>query len=201
MGCCDDIITIEKTDANNNNQNLEINKLQEPQNNQNQEMVTKTLSLNRAKTNVEEFDFEAYKNKILQFHNDLRREHKSSEIEEDEELNNMANSCIESLLSNKNGINKLNIYKGQIVGENIIVSDSKNPEVIFNKILNEKKEYNFNLNKFDKNFGHFTQAIWKGTSKIGICFLADKENRKYYTVLLYYPAGNILGEFSENVYK
>ena len=201
MGCCDDIITIEKTDANNNNQNLEINKLQEPQNNQNQETATKTLSLNRAKTNVEEFDFEAYKNKILQFHNDLRREHKSSEIEEDEELNNMANSCIESLLSNKNGINKLNIYKGQIVGENIIVSDSKNPEVIFNKILNEKKEYNFKLNKFDKNFGHFTQTIWKGTSKIGICFLADKENRKYYTVLLYYPAGNILGEFSENVYK
>ena len=41
--------------------------------------------------------------------------------------------------------------------------------------------------------------IWKSTTDIGFGFWDDKENNKYYNVILYYPAGNILGEFKQNV--
>ena len=202
MGCDEDCLKEEKTDLNNGNEEMKIrevsNDKEVPVNNSLK--ATKTPSLNRARTNADEFDLVIYKNSIIKFHNEIREKHKSPPLKENEKLNDLASIYAESLVNNQEKINyELNMYNDEIVGENIIVAESKRPEDAFKKILDEEKNYDFNKNKFSKATGHFTQAIWKDTTDIGCGFWVDKENKKYYIVLLYYPAGNIFGKFSENV--
>ena len=202
MGCDEDCLKEEKTDLNNVNEEMKIrevsNDKEVPVNNSLK--ATKTPSLNRARTNADEFDLDIYKNSIIKFHNEIREKHKSPPLKENEKLNDLASIYAESLVNNQEKINyELNMYNDEIVGENIIVAESKRPEDAFKKILDEEKNYDFNKNKFSKATGHFTQAIWKDTTDIGCGFWVDKENKKYYIVLLYYPAGNIFGKFSENV--
>jgi len=163
-------------------------------------IVTKRPSLGRARTNAEQFDLDLYKSRILEFHNELRQKHNSPPLNENEVLNDLASSYAESL-SIKAQTEKDNYqkYNEEILGENIFISEYKTPEYVINKILDEKNNYDFSENKFSKSTGHFTQAIWKGTTDFGCGFWADKDKKKYNVVLLYYPAGNILGEFSQNV--
>ena len=202
MGCDEDCLKEEKTDLNNVNGEMKIrevsNDKEVPVNNSLK--ATKTPSLNRARTNADEFDLNIYKNSIIKFHNEIREKHKSPPLKENEKLNDLASIYAESLVNNQEKINyELNMYNDEIVGENIIVAESKRSEEAFKKILDEEKNYDFNSNKFSKATGHFTQAIWKDTTDIGCGFWVDKGNKKYYIVLLYYPAGNIFGKFSENV--
>ena len=202
MGCDEDCLKEEKTDLNNVNGEMKIrevsNDKEVPVNNSLK--ATKTPSLNRARTNADEFDLDIYKNSIIKFHNEIREKHKSPPLKENEKLNDLASIYAESLVNNQEKINyELNMYNDEIVGENIIVAESKRSEEAFKKILDEEKNYDFNSNKFSKATGHFTQAIWKDTTDIGCGFWVDKGNKKYYIVLLYYPAGNIFGKFSENV--
>ena len=63
---------------------------------------------------------------------------------------------------------------------------------------NEIKVHNFKK-EFQVNSGHFTQLIWKGTEEVG--FGVANRGKLYFVVANYYPAGNILGEFSTNVLK
>ena len=202
MGCDEDCLKEEKTDLNNVNEEMKIrevsNDKEVPVNKSLK--VTKTPFLNRARTNADEFDLDIYKNSIIKFHNEIREKHKSPPLKENEKLNDLASIYAESLVNNQEKINyELNMYNDEIVGENIIVAESKRPEDAIKKILDEEKNYDFNKNKFSKATGHFTQAIWKDTTDIGCGFWVDKENKKYYIVLFYYPAGNIFGKFSENV--
>ena len=201
MGCCNGVLV--QNDTNNlNNKEPEIIEYKNTQNDQtrNELLVKKKSSLNKSRTNAEDFDIDAYTNEMLKLHNELREKHNSPPLTVNIELNDLAGEYAESL-AEKNC--QYNVYNGEILGENIFISDSKKAEDVFKRILKEKKNYEndeFDKNKYNNLTGHFTQAIWKSTTELGCGFWADKRNKKnYYIVLLYYPAGNILGKFSENV--
>ena len=184
MGCCCNVEeSVEaKTDLNNENKEIEIKEdliIEDAQVNNNQ-IVNKKPSLNRARTNADDFNLDAYKSSIIKFHNQIRGKHKSPPIKENEKLNDLASIYAESLVNNQEKRNyELNKYNEEIVGENIIVAESKSSEDAIKKILDEEKNYDFNSNKFSKATGHFTQAIWKDTTDIGCGFWVDKENKKY----------------------
>ena len=206
MGCCNDII--EPSDINEGNDlkgGTEIRKVennQEPQAKRDAELVKKKSSLNRARTNAEDIDLETFISEMVKLHNELRIKHDSLPLNENEELNNMASSYAKSLANNQEKNNcEYNVYKEEILGENIFITDYKKPKDIFKKISNEKYEYDFDKNKYSNSSAHFTQAIWKDTTDIGCGFWADKASKKNYIVLLYYPAGNVLGNFNKNVNK
>ena len=206
MGCCNDII--EPSDINEGNNlkgGTEIRKVennQEPQAKRDAELVKKKSSLNRARTNAEDIDLETFISEMVKLHNELRIKHDSPPLNENEELNNMASSYAKSLANNQEKNNcEYNVYKEEILGENIFITDYKKPKDIFKKISNEKYEYDFDKNKYSNLSAHFTQAIWKDTTDIGCGFWADKASKKNFIVLLYYPAGNVLGNFNINVNK
>ena len=206
MGCCNDII--EPSDINEGNDlkgGTEIRKVennQEPQAKRDAELVKKKSSLNRARTNAEDIDLETFISEMVKLHNELRIKHDSPPLNENEELNNMASSYAKSLANNQEKNNcEYNVYKEEILGENIFITDYKKPKDIFKKISNEKYEYDFDKNKYSNSSAHFTQAIWKDTTDIGCGFWADKASKKNFIVLLYYPAGNVLGNFNKNVNK
>ena len=56
--------------------------------------------------------------------------------------------------------------------------------------------FNYEIADF-QNAGTFTQMIWRGSREIGFSLREDGTNTL--AVVLYYPAGNIISNFTENV--
>ncbi|KRG01838.1 Golgi-associated plant pathogenesis-related protein 1 [Drosophila mojavensis] len=82
-------------------------------------------------------------------------------------------------------------------GENILITnDYKKAVQIFNA---ERVLYRAVKPEFSEDYRLFTQLIWKNTTTLGIGMLNNKENTRYLIVARYLPAGNIPGQFKENV--
>jgi hypothetical protein len=66
---------------------------------------------------------------------------------------------------------------------------------------NEVKKYNFKNPGFAMATGHFTQLVWKSSTRLGLGLAAGKHGRSnaYYCVAEYSPPGNYANEFRENV--
>ncbi|KAI9814776.1 MAG: hypothetical protein M1827_003042 [Pycnora praestabilis] len=69
---------------------------------------------------------------------------------------------------------------------------------------NERNDYNFVEQGFSEQTGHFTQVVWKASRSVG-CGRVDcagtGEVPGWYVVCEYYPPGNVIGEFEQNVQK
>eukprot|EP00933_Yihiella_yeosuensis_P019744 TRINITY_DN1594_c0_g2_i1.p1 TRINITY_DN1594_c0_g2~~TRINITY_DN1594_c0_g2_i1.p1 ORF type:complete len:257 (-),score=55.80 TRINITY_DN1594_c0_g2_i1:218-988(-) len=55
--------------------------------------------------------------------------------------------------------------------------------------------YDFSNPGFGSGTGHFTQVVWKGSSHVGMAVSEDG----CYVVANYWPAGNLMGSFEQNV--
>ncbi|WP_158623969.1 CAP family protein [Corallococcus llansteffanensis] len=66
---------------------------------------------------------------------------------------------------------------------------------------NEIAHYNFKNGGFSAGTGHFTQLVWKGTTKIGCAVARGKGSKWYetYVVCNYLAPGNMMGDFQKNV--
>lgn len=66
----------------------------------------------------------------------------------------------------------------------------------------ERDEYDFNKAEFSHETGHFTQMVWKETTTVG-CGRRKCDGRGgspgWYVVCEYFPPGNVIGAFEENV--
>ena len=145
-------------------------------------------------------DPELFNKNMLEYHNKLRKMHHCNKLENNIELNIKANKYAEILL----GVNKnnegVNFYKEDILGENVYITDKEEKEEnICQYWYDENKKYNYELNNFQKDTNHFTQLIWNSTKLIGFGY-ANLNNKICY-VALYYPAGNVFGQFTKNVFK
>ena len=47
--------------------------------------------------------------------------------------------------------------------------------------------------------GHFSQVVWKGSKEIGVG-KALTEDGRVFVVCNYNPAGNVMGQFADNVF-
>ena len=85
-------------------------------------------------------------------------------------------------------------------GENLFTCSGKvaTGEMATTDWYNEIKLHNFKK-EFQQASGHFTQLIWKNTEEVG--FGIATNGSQYFVVANYYPAGNVLGEFANNVVK
>ena len=95
------------------------------------------------------------------------------------------------------------------VGENIFTCTSVLNEPCYKESstkpvdewYNEKAFYNFNDPGFTLNTAHFTQIIWKATSKMGCGASVKTDGVTFKVVCNYYIAGNIVNaaKYKENV--
>ena len=135
---------------------------------------------------------------ILDSHNEIRTIHHSPILKQNIELNELAEKYSKDIAEDKacNG----NSYKGLFLGENIYICRGLtfDQKEMCNDWYNEKNNYDKQLNQYQKKTCHFTQMIWKETKEIG--FGMYKKNGVYYAVVFYYPPGNTLGEYQENVF-
>ena len=130
-------------------------------------------------------------------HNQKRAHHEVEPLTINNELNLLAQKYSENL-GNEKSPNHI-IYKDVFLGENIYIYKGRdfNVEDMCNAWYNEGKAYNNKSLNYQKNTSHFTQMIWKETSEVGFGF--KRRGKIYYCVAFYYPPGNTLGEFKDNI--
>ncbi|KAJ4987798.1 Repressed by EFG1 protein 1 [Stagonosporopsis vannaccii] len=71
----------------------------------------------------------------------------------------------------------------------------------------ERGEYDFGEGEFAAETGHFTQLVWRNTTTIGCARTecnggedgGDGDAPGWYIVCEYHPAGNVIGQFTDNV--
>ena len=153
---------------------------------------------NRKSKNKNEFS--KFELEALKLHNEYRKKHHSPPLTLNKELCFIAqNYCKKLIQNNKNDIEySFGKYKGNDMGENIFIGQEKevNLEKVINDWYNECNNYDFKKD-FQKGTEHFTQIIWKETKELGIGI--SNQGDKTYIVANYYPPGNFLGKFNENI--
>ena len=140
-------------------------------------------------------------------HNTYRTKHKSPDVSIDNTLNQSAQTWAETIAAKgdlEHSTNRNN------VGENIYWGggDSANlGSAAVQDWYSEIKDYDYTKPVSSNATGHFTQVVWKGSTKVG-CGAAPGpatiDGTKYdgfYVVCQYAPAGNVKGQFADNVLK
>lgn len=156
-----------------------------------------------------------FQKEVLKWHNKYRKEHGSPELILEKELCEKAYYYSKKLCEGAamGGVSTLeNFFEGEILGENIFrfkEGSNVDPEKMCKEWYEEKKFYflknnNQNNNNIDLSLGgyvtgcgHFTQMIWKNSKKAGFGYYSI--NGITYAVGNYFPGGNIIGQFQQNV--
>lgn len=134
-------------------------------------------------------------------HNFYRRNHGSEPLIHNPEISTIAQNYANYLAKIGNMVHSSNKYRNEKLGENLFFSfDSRAVSLSGMKPTqewyNEINQYYFK--DYQPGTGHFTQVVWKSSREIGLGFAKAKDG-SFFVVANYYPAGNMIGKFNENV--
>jgi uncharacterized protein YkwD len=139
--------------------------------------------------------------------NQYRAKHGVPPVELDQELVDYAKSRAEHV-ADKGAL----VHDGtQGYGENLASASSSEPTVgpatqAADSWYGEIKDYNFEdlATNATKTIGHFSQLVWKGSTKIGagrVCGTEDNTWHDTYIAVNFSPAGNMSGAYQDNVLR
>ncbi|CAK7210042.1 hypothetical protein SCUCBS95973_000658 [Sporothrix curviconia] len=95
-------------------------------------------------------------------------------------------------------------HSGGPYGENIAVG-YPSVQAAVDAWGDERSQYNFNDPSFSEATGHFTQLVWKDSTTVGcgrkLCGgkAAGSKSTGWFLVCEYWPRGNIIGQFAQEV--
>ncbi|MDJ0677490.1 MAG: CAP family protein [Calothrix sp. MO_167.B42] len=141
-----------------------------------------------------------FRQEALSKHNTLRQRHGSPALTEDSGLTNLAQDWAQQLANT----GQMQHRPNNQYGENIYYAWSSQPgfdvngEVPVQAWYDEDEDYDYNNPGFSSQTGHFTQVVWKNSTKVG-CGKAKSVDGKVFVVCNYDPPGNVQGQFSQNV--
>ncbi|HTU62715.1 MAG TPA: CAP family protein, partial [Polyangiales bacterium] len=124
-----------------------------------------------------------WKTNVLNKHNELRAPHCAPAMTWDDELANGAQAWADACVFDH----------APGFGENLAGGGDQPTEMWYSEI----KDYNFAMQGFSEATGHFTQLVWRASTKLG-CGRAMCNFGVYY-VCRYSPRGNTAGAFETNV--
>ncbi|CAF2466694.1 unnamed protein product [Rotaria sp. Silwood2] len=143
-----------------------------------------------------------FQDETLQHHNKLRTRNCVSPLQLDNNLSLTAQNYAEYLASRNLFQHSNNGY-----GENLYMMSGSAPlgslhgNAATQSWYDEINMYNFNQPGFSMQTGHFTQVVWKSSQKLGVGIAFGNGGRTAVVVTNYYPPGNYMGEFQQNVMR
>jgi len=150
----------------------------------------------------------------LSSHNAYRLKHHVPNVAIADALNLTAQSWAEYLAANALFQHSTPAQRNN-AGENIYVSYTTASAIAANVLsesavaswYNEVSAYNYANPQFASTTGHFTQVVWKASTLIGcgaasgVKTINGVKYNAFYVVCQYSPAGNVTGQFADNVLK
>ena len=157
-------------------------------------------------------DTNAVRSTALSKHNSYRSVHRSPSMTLDGTLNNTAQQWAQNLAatgklehspsSQRNGAGE-NLYVSYTTASSIPADNLA--EAAVKSWYDEVSAYNYSNPGFSTGTGHFTQVVWKNSTQLGCgaaqgkATLGGTEYNAFYVVCQYAPAGNVQGQFPQNV--
>jgi len=141
----------------------------------------------------------------LNKHNEYRKQHHSPPLVLDPKLSDYAQEWAEHLVSR--GQSRGNPHRpDHKYGENISHSwssrgpseDDAEMESAIVRWYDEVKKYRFGGESFISGTGHFTQVVWKESTRLGLG-MAHSSDGHTWVVANYDPPGNFQGKYKQNV--
>ena len=152
--------------------------------------------------NNTDLNLNAFRKEALSVHNDYRSNHNAPPLKLNSKLNDIAQNYAEQLAKKDTMVHSKNKMDGQDLGENLFMCGGY---MITGKDMtkawyDEIYDYDFKKPDFKSGTGHFTQVVWVGSKEVGFG-AAKSKSGNYYGVANYFPPGNYIGEFEENVLR
>ncbi|UJR24307.1 hypothetical protein I4U23_027274 [Adineta vaga] len=162
---------------------------------------------NNAVAGTNSGSFTTFQKQALAQSNTYRTTHCAPDLTLDKDLNTIAQNYAQTLCDTNSFAHSGNTYNGQALGENLwqmsssspISKDSINGATPVTAWYDEISAYNFAAGVFASNTGHFTQLVWKSSTKFGIGICCTSAGTTCMVVANYLPAGNVAGQFIANV--
>jgi len=154
------------------------------------------ISLGENSENFTQFQITA-----LAAHNKYRNIHGVQQLQLDVKLCKLA-QCYAEQLANTN---KFEHSGDCMYGENLYWGWSSDPkwqlpgEEAVDSWYDEKKGYDYSRDPTDLESGHFTQLVWSASRRLGVGVAKSSKTGRYMVVMKYDPAGNYLGQYTDNV--
>lgn len=147
------------------------------------------------------FDPEKFKAEALERHNYYRSIHHSPPLTISPELSKYAQDYANEI-AKKNIENEHSecMLKDKLLGENLFtcinyITGKEMTDEFYREIVN----YDFFKGECEPKAARFTQLVWKDTKEVGFGVAKNEQTGKYFAVVNYYPNGNGLGQFKNNV--
>ena len=156
---------------------------------------------NKNERRTETISGNEFQKSALEAHNKYRRKHHVGDLVLSKDLCNIAQRYAETMARTGNFSHSNAKYNGKNMGENLFACYGLkiSGKMMTDDWYNEVNQYNFNNPGFVSGTGHFTQVVWKDSREVGFGY-AQARDGYYYGVANYYPAGNYLNEFEDNVF-
>lgn len=136
---------------------------------------------------------------ILNSTNVFRSQHNASAVTWNTTLAAFASSYLASMgaASTESGDECDFAHSGGPYGENLALGCSEVTGCV-DLWGDEREKFDYDDPDFSEETGHFTQLVWKNTTAVG-CGSRLCGTRGWYLVCEYWPRGNVLGQFGEQV--
>ncbi|XP_060519497.1 uncharacterized protein LOC132697833 isoform X2 [Cylas formicarius] len=140
-----------------------------------------------------------FQTQCLKAHNEYRKKHGVPPLKLDRNMCRVSQQWADTLIrkgalmhSNNNEYGE-NLFMMQSSNANFVVSGDEAVDSWYEEI----KQHVFGVEPNSLSTGHFSQVVWKDSRQLGVAFA--KSGCKVVVVANYYPPGNIIGCFAENV--
>ena len=132
---------------------------------------------------------------VLEAHNQARARHCAPPLVWSAALAKVAQKWVDGLVRRGCAFD----HSGGAYGENLAggTSGTLDAAAVVDMWYREKDRYDFRAGAFSMSTGHFTQLVWRGTTRVG-CGTATCKGLDLW-VCNYDPAGNVEGQYRENV--
>lgn len=149
---------------------------------------------------------------VLEKHNQFRSKHNAKPLKLNKELCTIAQKHADHLAATKTFGQESDRsdrkYKDAPIGENLAKSGTTgvlDAKAEINSTMErwykEGESYNYDNPTYQVNTGHFTQMVWQGSEELGVGWKEYKDGTWTQVIIVtnYFPAGNVMSHFEENV--
>ncbi|KAK3767317.1 hypothetical protein RRG08_050868 [Elysia crispata] len=149
-------------------------------------------------------DLKEFREQGLKAHNDRRKKHGVPTMKLNNDLNKYAQDWADHLVETGTfQHSNCTLSNGDKLGENIAQAWSSagadfTGEQVTENWYSEISKHDYNAEQ-SMGTGHFTQVVWKDSVELGLG-KAKSNDGKCFVVGSYRPAGNVIGQFTKNVF-